>query len=200
MTAQQRAVVDDLGNIAVHGRSGLVLVVKIETATAGTYENISARNLYFEIGGKIRIELSAGVDNYSRQVILTRAQIATLSINNPYAFAIHDETPTTPSTPWSGTITTYGFNVAPTGAGSNNGTGTSWQGATVVIQPGDGPPTVEVHTIGLDGKSALQVLIDAGLLAAGSDADDMLELLRAPLLAGRLDFSRSANSALLGVI
>lgn len=200
MAAEQRPVVDDLGNIAVHGRSGLVLVVKIEAATAGTYENISAKELYFEIGGKFRIALSAGVDNYSRQVVLTRAQVATLSINNPYAFAIHDETPATPSTPWSGTITTYGFNVAPTGAGTNTGTGTSWQGATVVITPGDGPPTVEVHTIGLDGRSALQVLIDAGLLPAGSDADDLLELLRAPLLAGRLDFSAASNSALLGVI
>jgi len=200
MTAQQRAVVDDLGNIAVHGRSGLVLVVKIETAVAGVYEDISEKDLFFEIGGKFRVALSAGVEVYSRQVILTRAQIATLSINNPYAFAIHDETPATPSTPWSGTITTYGFNTAPTGADSSTGTATSWQGATVIIQAGDSPPTVEVNTIGLDGRSALQVLIDAGLLAEGSDADDMLDLLRAPLLAGRLDFSLAANSALLGVI
>ena len=139
MTAEQRPVVDDLGNIAVHGRSGLVIVVKIETATAGVYENISASDLFFEIGGKLRLALSAGADIYSRQVILTRAQVATLSINQPYAFAIHDETTSTPSTPWAGTITTFGFKTAPTGVPDVDGEATNWTGATVVIQPGRRP-------------------------------------------------------------
>lgn len=151
MAAEQRPVVDDLGNIAVHGRSGLVLVVKIETATAGVYENISASDLFFEIGGKLRLALSAGADIYSRQVILTRAQVATLSINQPYAFAIHDETTSTPSTPWAGTITTFGFKTAPTGVPDVDGEATNWTGATVVIQPGGGSPVVVVNYMGQPG-------------------------------------------------
>ena len=154
MTAEQRPVVDDLGNIAVHGRSGLVLVVKIETTTAGTYEDISARDLFFEVGGKFRLALSAGADNYSRQVILTRAQVATLSISQPYAFAIHDETPATPSTPWAGTITTFGFKTAPAGVADVSGEATNWSGATVVIQPGGGTPIVVVEYGGATGPAA----------------------------------------------
>lgn len=153
MAAEQRPVVDDLGNIAVHGRSGLVLVVKIETATAGVYEDISASDLFFEIGGKLRLALSAGADIYSRQVILTRAQIATLSINQPYAFAIHDETPSTPSTPWTGTITTFGFKAAPTGVPDVDGEAANWTGATVIIQPGGGSPVVVVNYMGQPGAA-----------------------------------------------
>jgi hypothetical protein len=154
MTAQQRAVVDDLGNIAVHGRSGLVLVVKIETTTAGTYEDISARDLFFEIAGKLRLALSAGADNYSRQVILTRAQVATLAISRPYAFAIHDETPATPSTPWAGTITTFGFKTAPAGVADVDGEATNWSGATVIIQPGGGTPVAVIEYSGATGPAA----------------------------------------------
>jgi hypothetical protein len=152
MTAQQRPVVDDLGNITVHGRSGLVIVVKVETETSGVYEDISASDLFFEIGGKLRLALSAGADIYSRQVILTRTQVATLSINQPYAFAIHDETPTTPSTPWAGTITTFGFKAAPTGVADVDGEAANWSGATVVIQPGGGSPVVVVNYMGQPGE------------------------------------------------
>lgn len=152
MAAEQRPVVDDLGNIAVHGRSGLVLVVKIETATSGVYEDISASDLFFEISGKLRLALSAGADIYSRQVILTRAQVATLSIGQPYAFAIHDETPSTPSTPWAGTITTFGFKTAPTGVPDVDGEAANWTGATVVIQPGGGSPVAVVSYMGQPGE------------------------------------------------
>ncbi len=200
MTAQQRAVVDDLGNIAVHGRSGLVIVVKVETATEGVYEDISERALFFEVGGKIRLALSEGFDAYSRKIILTRTQAGLLAPQVAADFALHDETSAVPATLWSGQITTFGFRAAPTGAGPVEGEASNWTGGTVVIRAASPEPVVVLRREGVPGPSAIQVLIDSGDLPAGADADDLIELLRAPLLAGRLDFSSASNSALLGAI
>lgn len=201
MTAIQRALVDDLGNINVHGRSGMVIVFKVETSTEGTYENISASTLIFEVAGKYRLALAAGADNYSRKVTLTRAQVALLAPGQPVQFTVIDETPSVQRNLWAGTITAYGFRTAPSGASEDAGTGAAVSGATVIVRTsGTTDPVVVVRYEGPTGANAIQALIDSGDLPAGSDSSDFLDLLRAPLLAGRLDFSSASNSALLGVI
>lgn len=150
MTAIQKAVVDDLGNINVHGRSGLEIVWKIKDADANLI-NISASDLFVEIAGKIRIALTAGEDNYSRKLTLTRAQVATLPLNQPLDYALHDETPSSPATIWSGKITAYGFRTAPSGADAVAPGTASWTGATVTVQQGESVPTVVVTYMGATG-------------------------------------------------
>jgi len=150
MTATQRAVVDDLGNINVHGRSALEIVWKVKDA-AGSFINISASDLFVEIATKLRIALVAGEDNYSRKLTLTRAQIATLPLNQPLDYALHDETPSSPATIWNGKITAYGFRTAPSGAAAVDPGTASWTGATVTVQQGESVPTVVVTYMGATG-------------------------------------------------
>jgi hypothetical protein len=150
MTATQRAVVDDLGNINVHGRSALEIVWKVKDA-AGSFINISASDLFVEIATKLRVALVAGEDNYSRKLTLTRAQIATLPLNQPLDYALHDETPSSPATIWNGKITAYGFRAAPSGAAAVDPGTASWTGATVTVQQGESVPTVVVTYMGATG-------------------------------------------------
>jgi hypothetical protein len=150
MTATQRAVVDDLGNINVHGRSALEIVWKVKDA-AGSLINISASDLFVEIATKLRVALVAGEDNYSRKLTLTRAQIATLPLNQPLDYALHDETPSSPATIWNGKITAYGFRTAPSGAAAVDPGTASWTGATVTVQQGESVPTVVVTYMGATG-------------------------------------------------
>ena len=150
MTATQRAVVDDLGNINVHGRSALELVWKVKDAD-GNLVDISASDLFFEIDTKLRIELTAGEDNYSRKLTLSRAQIATLPLNQPLQYALHDETPSSPATIWNGRVTAYGFRTAPSGAAAVDPGVASWTGATVIVQQGESVPTVVVTYMGATG-------------------------------------------------
>jgi len=150
MTATQRAVVDDLGNINVHGRSALEIVWKVKDAE-GSFINISASDLFVEIATKLRIALVAGEDNYSRKLTLTRAQIATLPLNQPLDYALHDETPSSPATIWNGKITAYGFRTAPSGAAAVDPGTASWTGATVTVMQGESVPTVVVTYMGATG-------------------------------------------------
>ena len=46
MSAIQRAPVDDLGNINIHGRSGFVAILKVETVVTNVFEDISASLLF----------------------------------------------------------------------------------------------------------------------------------------------------------
>ena len=155
MTAIQRAVVDDLGNIQVHGREGIVVLLKIETATAGVYENIADADLFIEVSGKYRVALAAGANVYTRQVVLTRAQVAQLATQQPVPFVVVDETPTSPRSLWAGLITSYGFRVAPTGAAVEEGVATSYAGASVIVQPDADTPTVVVRYDGPTGPQGL---------------------------------------------
>jgi hypothetical protein len=150
MTATQRAVVDDLGNINVHGRSALQVVWKVKDAE-GAFLNISASDLFIEIAGSIRVALTAGEDNYSRKLSLTRAQIAALPLNQPLSYALHDETPSSAATIWSGKITAYGFRAAPPGADAVEPGTASWTGATVTVMQGESVPTVVVTYMGATG-------------------------------------------------
>jgi len=150
MTATQRAVVDDLGNINVHGRSALEIVWKVKDAD-GNFLNISASDLFVEIATKLRIALTAGEDNYSRKLTLTRAQIATLPLNQPLDYALHDETPSSPATIWSGLVTAYGFRTAPSGAAAVDPGVSSWTGATVTVLQAESVPTVVVTYMGATG-------------------------------------------------
>lgn len=175
MTAIQKAVVDDLGNINVHGRAGLVITFKIETATEDVYENISASDLFFEVAGKVRVALTAGADNYTRQIVLTRAQVATLGLNQPCQFAVNDETPTNPRNLWAGTITSSGFRTAPTGADPVEGVAASYAGASVIVQSsGTGDPSVIVRFEGTKGDTGQGVPAGgtAGQVLAKIDGTD----------------------------
>jgi len=151
MTAIQRAVVDDLGNINVHGREGIVVLLKIETAIADIFEDISASDLFIEVSGKYRVALAAGSDVYTRQVVLTRDQISRLPTNKDTPFVVVDETPTSPRSLWAGTIKAYGFRTAPSGAAVVEGVAASYAGASVTIQPDADTPTVVVHYDGPTG-------------------------------------------------
>lgn len=155
MTAQQRAVVDDSGNINVHGRSGLVIVVKVETDTEDVYRDISDDDLFFEVSRKVRVALSAGDDDYSRKIILTRTQVAGLGTIND--FALLDETPDTPANLWSGDLTTYGFKTAPTGAEEVDGSAINWTGGTVIIRRSEDPPVVVVRYEGPPGSRVVAI-------------------------------------------
>lgn len=194
MTAIQRAVVDDLGNINVHGRSGLVVVVKIETATEGEYEDISDRDLFFEVSGKYRVTLAAGDTNKSRKIVLTRAQAAQLPLTAAVDFALVDETPDTPGVLWSGQASAYGFRTAPTGDAEVDGAGTNWTGGTVIIRQANTTPTVIIRREGPPGAR----VVSFPLYASGRpDAGETL--LRLELdTAITFDASRSQASAETG--
>jgi hypothetical protein len=150
MSATQSAVVDDLGNINVHGRSALQVVWKVKSAE-GAFLNISASDLFIEIAGSVRVALTAGEDDYSRKLSLTRAQIAALPLNQPLSYALHDETPSSAATIWSGKITAYGFRAAPPGADAVEPGTASWTGATVTVMQGESVPTVVVTYMGATG-------------------------------------------------
>jgi hypothetical protein len=165
MSATQSAVVDDLGNINVHGRSALQVVWKVKSAE-GAFLNISASDLFIEIAGSIRVALTAGEDDYSRKLSLTRAQIAALPLNQPLSYALHDETPSSPATIWSGKITAYGFRAAPPGADAVEPGTASWTGATVTVMQGESVPTVVVTYMGATG---------AGVLPGGTDGQFLVK-------------------------
>jgi len=70
---------------------------------------------------------------------------------------------------------------------------------TVIVRAASDPVRVVTY-LGAPGPDAIQTLINAGSLPEGADVDDFLELLRAPLYVGQLDFSKPSNSALIGAL
>lgn len=109
--AIQTPLVDNLGNMAIHGRSGATLALKFQAAD-GTPRNVSAAALFFEVEGAFRVALAAGASNDERVLSLTRAQVLTIA-GTPRRFALCDETATVPDVLWSGEIKLFGFTSQP---------------------------------------------------------------------------------------
>lgn len=202
MSAVSRPVVDpETGNLDIQGRASIVLFVKFEGPTAGDFQNIAARNLYFEVGGQFRNALAAGPDVYTRTLVITRPQVANLPLDYALPFVLLDETPEDPRAVWSGIIEPFGFRVQPPGAPAYTGTATDLANATVTVS------SVGVQTEYVIINYALAAWAsaisydnsDSGIPATNvQEAIDFLAGLSP--YDGRLDFSKRANSAYLAVI
>jgi hypothetical protein len=106
----QPATVDVNGNITLHGRGGLSLVLTFENAD-GTPRDASALALYFCVGGHLREAVGAGETTDKRTITLTREQVGSIGAGRK-DFALIDET-ATPDVIWAGAISVKGFTEEP---------------------------------------------------------------------------------------
>lgn len=111
-TVIQRPVVDQDGNIILHGRQGFSLPISFVDQTTGLPRNVVGLAIFFEVDGKLRVALAAGATNDERILVVTRAQVGQV-FGGSYDFAIVDESGAVPDTPWAGSISTYGFKDQP---------------------------------------------------------------------------------------
>ena len=113
MAAVMPPVVDEAGNIDLHGRSSLYIPVKFREG--GVYQDISDWALFFEVSGQFRVALAAGPDVYTRIIRATWADTEDVVPWTRANFALVNETPVYPVVPWSGVIQGYGYRTAPAG-------------------------------------------------------------------------------------
>lgn len=107
----QTPLVDQQGNIAIHGRSGASMTLKFQLAD-GQPRNVSGASIFFEVHNVLRVALGAGQTNDERTLILSRAQVALLS-GAPRIFDFVDESGTVPEVFWSGNVRVFGFTEQP---------------------------------------------------------------------------------------
>lgn len=112
----QPDIVDDQGNISLHGREGLYLPVSFLDIDDDP-RDVSSALLYFEVQGKLRKALAAGGSNDERVIVLTRAEVAAIG-QASVPFALIDETfvtgsDTIPDTLWEGKIKTRAYTSTP---------------------------------------------------------------------------------------
>lgn len=197
----QPAVVDASGNIVVHGRAGLVLVIKMYAPGTDEYKNIATDLLYFEVSGRYRVALAAGADVYSRQVELSRDQVDELAVGIEAQFALVDETATLPLVPWSGGIGAFGFRAQPPGAIAPEGSAIPVAGGTVIIaSQGTTTPVVVLRYEAPAFAAGVSYDNSYSGLAATNVQAAIDELAGPAVSTGQLDFSIRANSGLLAVI
>lgn len=117
MAYEQPSPVNLIGDITLHGREGVILEFAFQNAV-GDFVNISDTELWFEVKGVLRTELTAGPTDYRRLITITQAH--TVAINAAGAkfgrtlpFVVRDETADPPSVLWMGNITTVGFTEQP---------------------------------------------------------------------------------------
>jgi hypothetical protein len=108
--ALQPATVDANGNITLHGRGGMSLVLTFQNADASP-RDVSALTLYFEVAGVVRVAAGAGATSDKRTLALTRTQVAAIG-SGRRDFALIDET-ATPDVIWAGSIKVGGFTDQP---------------------------------------------------------------------------------------
>lgn len=129
-------LIDAAGNIEVHGREGFVIPVKfLEPGETDVFQDISAWDLFFEVSGQYRVALAAGPDVYTRLIVVTLANVDTVVSWRNANFALVNQTPVIPETPWWGRITTDGYRGTPPGAADVTGTGEQTDGQYVIIEP-----------------------------------------------------------------
>ena len=107
----QIPLVDQLGDIAIHGRSGASLTLSFQLAD-GSARNVAGLSMFFEVEGALRVSLGAGVTNDQRTLVLTRAQVLAVA-GQPRSFAFLDESGTVPEVFWSGKIRLFGYTGQP---------------------------------------------------------------------------------------
>jgi len=131
MTATMPPLVDEAGNIDLHGRSALYIPVKFREG--GVYQDISEWALFFEVSGQFRVALAAGPDDYTR--IIEAEWDYTEDVVPPSSanFALVNETPVYPVVPWSGVVKGYGYRTAPPGPAYVQGTGDQPPSVFVVV-------------------------------------------------------------------
>jgi hypothetical protein len=112
----QPDVVDEYGNISVHGREGLNLPISFQDAD-GNPRDVSLTPLFFEVKGKFRKALETGVTNDVRALVLTQAEVSGIG-TTPVMFALIDESNVVggdviPDVLWEGKISYRGYTSAP---------------------------------------------------------------------------------------
>lgn len=107
----QIPLIDQHGNIAVHGRSGASLTLEFQLADGGP-RDVSEAAMFFEVEGALRLPLGAGQTNDQRVLTLTREQVLTIA-GRPRMFSFIDESGAIPEVFWSGTVRLFGYTEQP---------------------------------------------------------------------------------------
>lgn len=100
------------GNLNLNARGGIV--ISFREQAAGVFLDISAFQLFFEIDGYARFQLTPGADDTEQLITLTDELVASLPLNTAIPFVVRNETNVPPTVDWGGMIKTYGYGGAPT--------------------------------------------------------------------------------------
>ena len=108
-----KLVVDNLGNIQVHGRAGISLT--FQRLQDNVAQDISGDDLYFEISGYSRVALgTVSGDPTTRTIIVEPEVIVQIPLNTRTPFALRDETSDPAVVRWDGIMFVRGYNQQPT--------------------------------------------------------------------------------------
>lgn len=102
----QPAIIDSNGNLNVHGKSGLSLVLSF-TDAVGANLNVAANDIVFDCG-PLSIALGAGAQNWQRTLTLDESQVASLGLGAK-SFALIDRTGAAHNVLWSGSLRVFGY-------------------------------------------------------------------------------------------
>lgn len=109
----QRATVDARGNIQIHARGGVGIIVKLADRE-GVERDLTGVPLFFEVDGLLRVSLAAGQSPTEREILLTDTQAALL-FSRSLQFAVIDESGAVPDVVWDGRIQSGGYRERPDG-------------------------------------------------------------------------------------
>lgn len=101
-------IVDDDGNINLHGRQGAVITVKF-TNDDGTARNMSGRTLTFECGTSLNITLTNGSTTDERILTLANSDVKSIFALKNRDFVVLDYTAAVPTPLWAGTVYVQGW-------------------------------------------------------------------------------------------
>ena len=101
-------VIDDNGDINLHGRQGAVITLKFSNDD-GTPEDVSAKAMTFECGTGINIALTNGVNSDEKVLTLANADVKTIYNQAIKDFIVLDNSGAEPLPRWEGTVYISGW-------------------------------------------------------------------------------------------
>lgn len=102
-------LVDDKGDINVHGRQGAVIVIPFLNDD-GTARDVSALTMVFECGPALNINLTNGGALNEKVLTLTNDNVKTIAALTNRDFVVLDtSTASTPTPVWVGAVYVYGW-------------------------------------------------------------------------------------------
>lgn len=101
-------VVDERGDINLHGRQGAVITLKFSN-NDGTPEDVTTKAMTFECGPDVNIALTAGGSSDEKLLTLSNADVKTIYNSSKKEFVVLDSSGTQPTPRWIGTVYLTGW-------------------------------------------------------------------------------------------
>lgn len=101
-------VVDEDGNINLHGRQGAVITLPFVNDD-GSPRNVSAVSMMWECGPSINIALTNGSSSDKKTLTITNANVKTIQSGNNREFVLLDNSAAQPTPLWMGTVFIHGW-------------------------------------------------------------------------------------------